>query len=166
MDWDYKSTADIVADAAHIIDTAQRSAYRAVNQVLVVRNWFLGKRIAEEEMVGGGRERYGQQIINTLSENLTARYGKGFDRRTLYRCVQFYQMFPEIVTTVRSQSVYVTDKKIVTTARSQSLSEENKTSVQSVATAMSSFLPRNISCICRRRSSCERRSKRRRNSSY
>lgn len=132
-DWDYKNTTDIVADAAHIIDTAQRSAYRAVNQVLVVRNWLLGKRITEEEMVGGGRERYGQQIINTLSENLTARYGKGFDKRTLYRCVQFYQMFPEIVTTVRSQSLYVTDTKIVTTARSQSLSEENKPIVQSVA---------------------------------
>ncbi|MBR3722639.1 MAG: hypothetical protein IKN12_07705 [Selenomonadaceae bacterium] len=72
--------------------------------MLVVRNWLLGKRIAEEELKGSNEENYGLKIINKLSENLTAKYGKGFDRRTLYRCVQFYQMFPEIVSAARTQS--------------------------------------------------------------
>ena len=122
---EYQKSADIVADASHIIENAQKAAYRAVNQVLTIRNWLLGRRIAEEELTGNGKERYGRQIIDNLSKKLTAQYGKGFDRRTLYRCVQFYQMFPEIVTPLRSQSPTEMGERIVSTARSQSLTAGN-----------------------------------------
>ena len=118
---EYKPTADILADAVQIIDTAQRSAYTAVNQVLVVRNWLLGKRIAEEELSGNGRDRYGLQVIDRLAEALTTRFGKGFDRRTLYRYVQFYQMFPEIVASVRPQSQEADNAKTVATLWQQSI---------------------------------------------
>lgn len=100
----YVETTDISSDVAHIIELAQRTAYRAVDQILVIRNWLLGKRIAEEGLTGSSKERYGAQIIVSLSKKLTAQYGGGFDKRTLYRCVQFYQMFPDIVATVRPQS--------------------------------------------------------------
>ena len=41
--------------------------------------------------MGGSRaERYGSGIIAELSEQLTRIYGKGFDKRSLYRYVQFY----------------------------------------------------------------------------
>lgn len=101
---EYQKTADIVADTSSIIETAQRTAYSTVNQVLVVRNWLLGRRIAEEELMSSGEENYGLQIIINLSEQLTKLYGKGFDRRNLYYCVRFYKMFPEIVNAVCSQS--------------------------------------------------------------
>lgn len=100
----YVKTIDISSDVAQIIELAQRTAYRAVDHILVIRNWLLGKRIAEEELIGTSKERYGAQIIVSLAKKLTARYGSGFDKRTLYRYVQFYQMFPEIVATVRPQS--------------------------------------------------------------
>lgn len=50
---EYRSSNDIVADARGIIDSAERSAHQAVNVALVVRNWLLGRRIAEEELGGG-----------------------------------------------------------------------------------------------------------------
>lgn len=120
-DTEYKPTADILADAAQIIDTAQRSAYTTVNQVLVVRNWLLGKRIAEEELKGNGKERYGLQVIEELSKALSSRYGKGFDRSSLYRYVQFYKMFPEIVATVWRQSQEADNAKTVATLWQQSI---------------------------------------------
>lgn len=52
----------------------------------------------------------GEGIIEKLSEELTGKYGKGFDKRSLYRYVQFYQMYPEIVGTVTPQSRF-SDKK-------------------------------------------------------
>ena len=91
-----------------------------MDQILVIRNWLLGKRIAEEGLTGSSKERYGAQIIVSLSKKLTAQYGGGFDKRTLYRCVQFYQMFPDIVATVRPQSSVDDKSEIVAAVRSQS----------------------------------------------
>jgi len=72
--------------------------------MLVQRNWLLGYRIASEELQGEDRATYGAEIIKKLSKELTNRYGKGYDRGTLYRCSKFYKMFPEIVASVRQQS--------------------------------------------------------------
>lgn len=116
----YVKTTDISSDVAQIIELAQRTAYRAVDQILVIRNWLLGKRIAEEELTGTSKERYGAQIIVSLSKKLIAQYGSGFDKRTLYRYVQFYQMFPEIVTAVRPQSSVDDKSEIVAAVRPQS----------------------------------------------
>ncbi len=119
---EYQQTTDIVSDVSHIIENAQKAAYKAVNQVLVVRNWLLGKRIAEEELKGSNEENYGLKIIINLSKELTAKYGKGFDRSSLYRYVQFYQTFPEIVATVRRQSPNEKNLPIVQTTNAQFIS--------------------------------------------
>ena len=57
----YQSTADIVADARTIIESAHDAARRSVNTTLVLRNWYLGKRIAEEELKGADRAEYGSR---------------------------------------------------------------------------------------------------------
>ena len=48
----YKKTNDLYTDVVSIIEQAQRSAYKAVDQILIIRNWLLGYRIAEEELSG------------------------------------------------------------------------------------------------------------------
>ena len=80
-----------------IIESSQKAAYQAVNTALVQRNWLIGYRIAEEELQGEVRSEYGLQVIKRLSQELTERYGKGYDRSNLYHCLRFYKMFPEIV---------------------------------------------------------------------
>lgn len=87
-----------------IIESSQKAAYQAVNTTLVQRNWLIGYRIAEEEFGGEERSEYGLKVIKKLSKELTNRYGKGYDRGTLYRCLRFYRMFPEIVASLRQQS--------------------------------------------------------------
>ena len=93
----YRQTEDIVDDARLIIESAQKWAHRTVNVALVYRNWFLGKRIAEEELKGEDRAKYGAQVIKSLSAVLTEEFGKGFRKQELYKYVQFYKRFPQIV---------------------------------------------------------------------
>ena len=94
---------EFYADLSMIIESARKSAYQTVDRILVVRNWLLGKRIAEEELVGTRADRYGEKIVSELAKQLTEQYGKGFDKRALYRYVKFYKTYPEIVATVRPQ---------------------------------------------------------------
>ena len=128
----YVKTTDISSDVSLIIEAAQRSAYTAVDQILVIRNWLLGKRISEADLAGTTKERYGAQIIVSLSKKLTAQYGKGFDRTSLYRFVQFYQMFPEIVAAVRQQSLESERTEIVAAVRQQSSGNDNSEIVASL----------------------------------
>lgn len=97
---DYKL---LYADVCTIIEDAQDRAYRAVNVALTLRNWQLGERIAKDELDGAERAEYGKRVITTLAHDLTDKYGKGFDRSTLYRYLLFYRMFPGIVAAVRPQ---------------------------------------------------------------
>ena len=101
----YANSGNVVADAKTIIGSSQRAAHGAINTFLVLRNWLLGRRIAEEELKVETREElYGRKVIPNLSEELTREYGKGFTKRSLYQCVQFYRMFPEIVQSLTAQS--------------------------------------------------------------
>ena len=77
----YVNSNDLLSDAKVIIESAQKTAFAAVNVSLVNRNWLLGKRIADEELKGEGRAEYGAEIIKNLAKNLTKTYGKGFTQR-------------------------------------------------------------------------------------
>ena len=100
----YSGTNDIVEDIRGIIEISQRSAYRAVNQILVQRNWLIGYRIAVEDLNGNSRAEYGAEIIAKLSKVLTAEYGKGFTKTNLYHFCAFYKAYPEIFHTACGKS--------------------------------------------------------------
>ena len=115
----YVKTASVFEDACNIIETAQKVAYSAVDLTLVHRNWLLGKRIVEEELEGKRTERYGKEIIVSLSEELTKEYGKGFDKSSLYKFARFYQMYPKIVDSASPQSGLLswTHYRVITASR-------------------------------------------------
>ena len=94
----------LIADVRKIIDEAHSLAQKSVNVALLQRNWLLGKRILEEEMRGEARAEYGAGVIKKLSKELTSIYGKGFEQRTLYRFVRFYEAYPDFLTTLLSKS--------------------------------------------------------------
>ena len=101
----YIKSTNLLADASKIIESARKTAYRAVDYVLVQRNWFLGKRITEELIGDQTREElYGKSLVQNLSKSLTATYGKGFDFSSLYKYIRFYQYFPDIWDTASPKS--------------------------------------------------------------
>lgn len=89
-------SASFLSDVQTIIEASKNRAYAAINVAMLERNWFLGKRIAEEEINGKKRADYGVKIIAELSRQLTGIYGKGFTKTNLYSFLQFYKTFPEI----------------------------------------------------------------------
>ena len=92
----YTNSDNLLFDIKQIIEVSQQTAYRAINVVMLKRNWLLGKRIQEEILKGKNRADYGAAIIRSLSRELTAAYGKGFNKNNLYSFVSFYKIFPTL----------------------------------------------------------------------
>lgn len=90
--------------ASTIIESARNTAYRQINETLVRRNWEIGRIIAEEELKGDDRAKYGAAIVKELSNRLTTIYGKGFTKTNLYSYVRFFESFPEIFHSVSGKS--------------------------------------------------------------
>jgi len=57
----YQNTDNVLKDVCSIIESARNYAYQSVNIALVERNWFIGYRIAEEELKGENRANYGTE---------------------------------------------------------------------------------------------------------
>jgi predicted nuclease of restriction endonuclease-like (RecB) superfamily len=94
----------LVDDIRSLIDAAREQTARAVNTALVALYWSIGKRI-REDVLREKRAEYGEQIVETLSAQLTAEYGRGFDRRNLFHMIRFAEVFPDeaIVNALRTQ---------------------------------------------------------------
>ena len=74
----------------HTHEETRRSAARAVDRSLVVRNWLFGWYIVEYEQRGADRAEYGAQTLKKLSAALKARIGRGFSLRSLEQFRRFY----------------------------------------------------------------------------
>jgi len=87
-----------IQDIKQILAQARQKAYTAVNAAMVEAYWQIGKRIVEEEQDGKERADYGKEIIQTISDEMTKEFGKGFTGRNIRNFRQFYLTFsnPEI----------------------------------------------------------------------
>jgi predicted nuclease of restriction endonuclease-like (RecB) superfamily len=94
-------TANLFKDISQLIGTARIRVAHFVNSSLVLLYWQIGQRI-HREILKEERAEYGEQIINLLAAQLSAQYGRGFNKRSLFRMIRFAKLFPEekIVTTL------------------------------------------------------------------
>lgn len=99
-----KNLQSLFCEASQLVEQALSTAYRQINETLVRRNWLIGRLIAEEELNGQDRAKYGLEIIKWLSKKLTEAYGKGFSKSYLYSYTQFYKTHPQIFQTVSGKS--------------------------------------------------------------
>jgi predicted nuclease of restriction endonuclease-like (RecB) superfamily len=98
--------AELLKDIRTLIEQARQQTARAVNAGLTLTYWRIGQRI-HTEILGGERAAYGEQIVATLSRQLTDEYGRGFAEKNLRRMVQFSQAYPDeaiVVTLLRQLS--------------------------------------------------------------
>ena len=84
----------IFDDVTIIIDAARRSAARSVNAVMTAAYWLIGQNIVEFELEGKKRADYGEEIIERLAADLSARYGRGFSLRNVEQMKAFYLAWP------------------------------------------------------------------------
>ena len=74
-----------------IQDALQAQAAHAVNLSLTARNWLVGYYIVEFEQHGEDRAKYGERLMNRLSERINR---KGFEPRRLREFRQLYLVYP------------------------------------------------------------------------
>ena len=111
---------ELVSSIQSVHNELLGQAKRAVNISLSLRNWLIGCYIAEYEMRGADRAKYGDRLMGTLAETLTKQGVSRCDRRELYRYRQFYLMYPQIVEALTPQFMPFLNKPIRQTPVSKS----------------------------------------------
>jgi predicted nuclease of restriction endonuclease-like (RecB) superfamily len=99
-----KNDDNLVGELRHLIFEARRQAAATVNAALTVLYWRVGDRI-RRCVLGSERAGYGERIVATLSQELVAEFGRGFEATNLSRMVKFSEAFPDqdIVATLSQQ---------------------------------------------------------------
>jgi predicted nuclease of restriction endonuclease-like (RecB) superfamily len=98
-------------DFANLVAAIQKThaaladqAAKAVNISLTLRNWFIGYHIAEFELQGADRARYGDKLLAELAQALRDQAVSNVGKRQLYSYLAFYRAYPQIVRTASAQS--------------------------------------------------------------
>jgi predicted nuclease of restriction endonuclease-like (RecB) superfamily len=102
-----KSTAKkstLFTSVKNILHQAQGTAYKAVNSVMVVAYWHVGRLIVEDEQQGKHKAEYGKAVLQELSDKLNKEFKSGYSVQNLRSFRQFYSTFPDIRSTLWSES--------------------------------------------------------------
>jgi len=94
----------LLTDVRQLILAARQTVARGVNAALVLLHWQIGQRV-RKDILGEKRAEYGEEIVATLSRQLTVEFGRGFAEKNLRRMVQLAEVFPDdkIVATLSRQ---------------------------------------------------------------
>jgi len=84
----------LLNDLRSLLKQSRQQLQQNINTTMVHTYWQVGHLIVEQEQQGSERAAYGKQVLNQLSNVLTAEFGKGFDARNLRNMRSFYQVFP------------------------------------------------------------------------
>ena len=98
----------LIGDIAELLEAARRNAARAVNALMTATYWEIGRRIVEFEQRGKKRAEYGEELLQRLAQDLTARFGRGFSYPNVNKFRQFYLAFPApgILSTPSIESIH------------------------------------------------------------
>ena len=118
--------AGIHGDIVELLDAARLAAARSVNALMTASYWEIGRRIVEAEQKGRRRAGYGEQLMERLSADLTARFGRGFGVNNLESMRRFFLAYsqPEISQTLSGKlDNELPDEKSQTVSGKLSLAE-------------------------------------------
>ena len=88
------ATRNLTKDLQKLIVQARQDVARSVNSSLVMLYWRIGQRI-EIEVLKDNRAEYGEEIVATVSRQLTGEFGPGFAEKSLRRMIQFALVFED-----------------------------------------------------------------------
>lgn len=94
----------LLKDLRELIAEARQDVAQQVNSALVLLYWRVGKRI-RQDILQEKRAEYGEQIVATLSQDLSKEFGPGFTARNLANMVKFAEVFQDekILHTLRAK---------------------------------------------------------------
>ncbi|MFH6966946.1 YhcG family protein [Flavobacterium sp. FlaQc-28] len=83
----------IYQQVAELLQNARQQVLRTVNSTMTITYFEIGRIIVEEEQNGKDRAEYGKQLLQSLSQQLTKEFGKGFSVDNLSNMRKFYLTF-------------------------------------------------------------------------
>jgi predicted nuclease of restriction endonuclease-like (RecB) superfamily len=108
----------VLGDLVELIESARHAAARSVNAVMTATYFLVGRAIVEHEQKGGARAAYGEELLERLGADLSARFGRGFSPVNLGTMRLFYLAY--------AAEISQTASKKSGTEISQTLSEKSK----------------------------------------
>lgn len=78
-----------------LIDQTRHIVAKTVNQKLTLLYWNIGKSI-NDDILKNDRADYGKKLILNLSDELSNRYGSGFNKRNLHSFIKLNTVFQDI----------------------------------------------------------------------
>ena len=92
-----KEVDELFVNIKKLIDQSKNKIYKTVNTEMINLYWNIGKIIVEKQN-GQDRAKYGDYLIENLSNQLTNELGKGFSTRNLKRMRKLYLCYPKRTT--------------------------------------------------------------------
>jgi predicted nuclease of restriction endonuclease-like (RecB) superfamily len=89
----HNASRTLLRDVRTMIHIARQSMAATVNTAIVRLYWQIGRR-ARKDILRETRAEYGQEILATLSQELTAEFGRGFSVSNLSRMMALAEAFP------------------------------------------------------------------------
>jgi predicted nuclease of restriction endonuclease-like (RecB) superfamily len=83
----------ILSEIIDLLESARRASVRTVNTLMTTTYWEIGRRIVEFEQSGKKRAAYAEALLENLSADLVAKFGRGFSRQNLQQMRQFYTVY-------------------------------------------------------------------------
>ena len=97
------SNDNAVETIAKIVNIHRNNAYMKVNEELISLYWEVGQYLSTQVKNAD----WGEKVVDSIAKDIQKRYPglKGFNRRGLYRMIQFYETYKEteIVSTLLTQ---------------------------------------------------------------
>jgi len=90
-----RSYAELVGRISKLVIESRAAVIKAVNTKIVYTYWMVGKYIIEYEQEGKIRADYGSELMKKVSEELSAKLGRGFSQRNLRDMRRMYLSYPK-----------------------------------------------------------------------
>jgi predicted nuclease of restriction endonuclease-like (RecB) superfamily len=84
-----------------ILEQARSQVVKSINNQMVIAYWLIGREIVQEIQSGEKRADYGKRTIETLSEQLKGKYGRGFSTTNLRYFRTFYLTYSDRLPEIR-----------------------------------------------------------------
>lgn len=101
-------------DISDLINESRSFIAYTVNSALTILNWKIGNRI-KVDILKSKRAQYGEEIISSLSKQLTEAYGKGWSKQQLWNCLYTVETFPDfqIISTLSGELSWSHIKELI-----------------------------------------------------
>lgn len=112
--YDINTPQSLLSGIKQLIEQSKQQVSIEVNAAITILYWNIGI-IINNEILNNNRATYGQQIVQSLSKQLTQDYGSGWSEKHLRHCLRFAETISDesIVSALRRQLSWTHIKSII-----------------------------------------------------